>query len=88
MYARSKHVSASSDEVEYARLDGADIVYGKAIAEINETGPLFKTAIFDEDDKVVGYEEGLDQAARDTGDHRGVAEAHEQAAPHDRGAGR
>lgn len=66
MYARSKHVSASSDEVEYARLDGADIVYGKAIAEINETGPLFKTAIFDEDDKVVGYEEGLDQVACDT----------------------
>ncbi len=66
MYARSKHVSASSDEVEYARLDGADIVYGKAVVEINETGPLFKTALFDEGDNVVGYEEELDQVACDT----------------------
>lgn len=66
MYARSKHVSASSDEVEYARLDGADIVYGKAIVAINETGPLFKTAIFDEDNNVVGYEDELDQISCDT----------------------
>lgn len=66
MYARSRHVSASSDEVEYARLDGAEIVYGKAIVEINETGPLFKTAVFNEDNKVVGYEDELDQVACDT----------------------
>ncbi len=66
LYARSKHVSASSDEVEFAQLDGAVIVYGKAVAEINEMGPAFRTAIFDEDDKVVGYEEGLDQVHCDT----------------------
>ena len=66
LYARSKHVSASSDEVEYALLDGADLVYGKAIAEINDIGPLFRTAIFDEEDKVVGYEEELDQVSADT----------------------
>ena len=66
LYARSKHVSASSDEVEFAQLDGAVIVYGKAAAEINEVGPAFRTAIFDEDDKVVGYEEGLDQVRCDT----------------------
>ncbi len=66
LYARSKHVSASSDEVEYAQLDGATIVYGKAVAEINEAGPAFRTAIFDEDDKVVGYEDALDQVRCDT----------------------
>lgn len=66
MYARSKHVSASSDEVEYAQLDGAEIVYGKAITEINDEGPLFRTAIFDENNQVVGYENELDQVHCDT----------------------
>ena len=66
LYARSKHVSASSDEVEYARLDGANIVYGKAITEINNEGPLFRTAVFDEDDQVIGYENDLDQVRCDT----------------------
>lgn len=66
LYARSKHVSASSEEVEYAELEGADIVYGKAICAIDDEGPVFKTAIFDEDDKVVGYEDELDHVACDT----------------------
>ena len=66
LYARSKHVSASSDEVEYAQLDGAQIVYGKAIAQINDEGPLFRTAVFDENDQVVGYEDDLDQVHCDT----------------------
>ena len=66
MYARSKHVSASSDEVAYAQLEGADIVYGKAITLLTEEGPVFKTAIFDEDDKVVGFEDELDQRHADS----------------------
>ena len=66
LYARSKHISASSDELEYALLDGCELVQGKAICEINERGPVFRTAIFDEDDRVVGYEEELDQVECDT----------------------
>ena len=66
IYARSKHISASSDEVEYALLDGAELLQGKAICAINEVGPVFKTAIFDENDRVVGYEEELDQVSCDT----------------------
>lgn len=66
LYARSRHVSASSDEVEYAQLDGATIVYGKAVASINDEGPLFRTAIFDEDGNVCGYEDELDQVRCDT----------------------
>ena len=66
LYARSKHISASSDELEYALLDGAELLQGKAIQSINETGPVFKTAIFDENDKVVGYEDELDQVECDT----------------------
>ena len=66
LYARSKHVSASSEEVEYAELEGAEIVYGKAICAIDDDGPVFKTAVFDEDDKVVGYEDELDHVKCDT----------------------
>ena len=66
LYARSRHVSASSEEVEYAELEGAEIVYGKAICAIDDEGPVLRTAIFDEDGKVAGYEEELDHARADT----------------------
>ncbi len=57
LYARSKRVAASNDEVEFAKFDGALFEFGYAIDSITEKGPVFKIAIFDEDDKVVGYEE-------------------------------
>ena len=66
LYARSKHISASTDELEYAQLDGAELVVGKAIASIDDTGVTFRTAIFDEDDKVIGYEDELDHVECDT----------------------
>ena len=66
LYARSNHVSASSDELAYAQLEGAEIVYGKAITMLTEKGPVFKTAVFDEDDKVVGYEDELDYVSADS----------------------
>lgn len=66
LYARSKHISASSDELEYALLDGAELLQGKAIQYINEMGPVFKTAIFDDEGRVVGYEDELDQVVCDT----------------------
>lgn len=66
IYARSKHVSASSDEVEFAQLDGAELVYGKAVQEIDDNGPVFRTAIFDEEGAVVGYEDELDHVSCDT----------------------
>ena len=66
MYARSKHVSASSDELAYAQLEGAEVVYGKAITMLTEDGPVFKTAVFDDEDNVVGYEDELDQRHADS----------------------
>ena len=57
LYARSKNVTASSSEVAYAELDGAEFVFGMQIERITDEGPVFKRAIFDEDDKIVGYEE-------------------------------
>ncbi len=66
LYARSKHISTSTDELEYAQLDGAELVVGKAITSIDDTGVTFRTAIFDEDDKVIGYEDELDHVECDT----------------------
>ncbi len=57
LFARSKKVAASSHEVLYATLDGAELIHGKQIQSITKEGPVFKNAIFDENDKVIGYEE-------------------------------
>ena len=61
LYARGTHVAANSHEMAYAELDGAQFVFGKAIERITETGPVFKTSVIDENNKVVGYEEGEDR---------------------------
>ena len=66
LYARGKRSTASSNEREYAALDGAKFVFGKQIWKITEKGPVFKTSIFDENDKVIGYEEGLEQVEADS----------------------
>jgi glutamate synthase (NADPH/NADH) small chain len=67
LYARSGHdVSARSDEVEYALLDGAEIVYGKSIESIGETGPVFRTSILDDEGNITGYEDELDHVECDT----------------------
>ena len=66
MYARSRHVSASSDELAYAQLEGAELVYGKAITMLTEDGPVFKTAVFDGEGNVAGYEDELDYRHADS----------------------
>ncbi len=66
IYARSRNISASMDEVEYTKLDGAEIVCGKLIQSIGEDGPLFKDALFDEEGKVAGYSDELVQELADT----------------------
>ena len=57
LYARSKNVTASSSEVAYAELDGAEFVFGMQIQKITPDGPLFNKAIFDENDQIIGYED-------------------------------
>lgn len=66
LYARGTHVAANSHEMAYAELDGAQFVFGKAIERITEKGPVFKTSIIDENNKVTGYEEGEDQVEADS----------------------
>lgn len=57
LYARSKNVTASSSEVSYAELDGAEFVFGMQIEKITDEGPMFRKAIFDVNDQIVAYEE-------------------------------
>lgn len=57
LYARSNNVTASSSEVSYTELDGAEFVFGMHIEKITDEGPVFRKAIFDENDGIVGYEE-------------------------------
>lgn len=46
--------TASDHEMDYARLDGAEFVFGKSVTRITPQGPLFKTVLFDEGGKAVG----------------------------------
>ncbi|MDO4337516.1 MAG: NAD(P)-dependent oxidoreductase [Eubacteriales bacterium] len=57
LFARGKRATASSHEMAYARLDGAEFIFGKAIEKITPEGPVFKISVFDENDKIIGYEE-------------------------------
>lgn len=66
LYARSKRVAANSVEVEAAKYEGAEFIFGKAIEAITYDGPVFKTAIFDEEDNVIDYEKELDYVDADS----------------------
>ena len=66
LYSNTNNVTASSEEVEYAELEGCEIVRGKDVVAIEKEGPVFRTAIFDENGEVVGYEDELDRVRCDT----------------------
>jgi len=66
LYARSDRVTASSNEVEYTELDGAEFVFGMAIRKFTEEGPVFQQAIRDEQGKIIGYSEELIQVQADS----------------------
>lgn len=66
LYERSLHPTASSNEMEYAELDGAQFVYGKQIWKITEKGPVFKKCILDDAGEVIGYEDELEQVEADS----------------------
>ena len=57
LYARSKNVTASSSEVSYTELDGAEFVFDMQIEKITDEGPVFKKAVFNDQDEIVGYED-------------------------------
>ena len=66
LYARGNEITASSHEVSYATLDGAEFVFGMQIDSINEKGPVFRKVILDEEDNIIGEEEELLQVEADS----------------------
>lgn len=66
LYARGNEIAASSYEVSYATLDGAEFVFGMQIDSINEKGPVFKKTILDEEENIIGEEEELIQVEADS----------------------
>ncbi len=50
---RSDRSTANADELEYAEIEGAEMVYNKAPVEITDKGVYFKTTVCDENHKVV-----------------------------------
>lgn len=66
LYARGNRVAASSHEMSFAKLDGAEFVFGKEIQYITEKGPVFKNSILDENEKVIGVEDGEEQVEADS----------------------
>jgi len=66
LYAMGKEIAASSHEVAYAKLDGAEIETGMQIQEITERGPVFKKTIYGENDEIIGAEDELIQVDADS----------------------
>ena len=66
LYAKGNEITASSHEVSYATLDGAEFVFGMQIDSINEKGPVFKKTILDEEENIIGEEEKLIQVEADS----------------------
>ena len=66
LYSNWGGVSASSDEVELAELDGAEIVYGMSIDSINDQGPVFRRSVLDDEGNFVGITDEHIQVSCDT----------------------
>lgn len=66
LYARGTRAAASSHEISYAHLDGAEFVFGKEIRRITEKGPVFSNSILDENGKAIGFEEEEEQVEADS----------------------
>lgn len=66
LFSRGIHASASSHEMSYAKLDGAEFIYGKQIVRIDPEGPVFKTSIINDEGKIVGYKDGEELVPADS----------------------
>ena len=66
LYARGTRAAASSHEISYAKLDGAEFVFVNEIQYITEKGPVFCNSILDENGRVIGCEEEEEQVEADS----------------------
>ncbi len=54
---RSDRSTANTDELEYAKIEGADVIFNKAPVEITDKGVYFKDTVCDENHKVISMSE-------------------------------
>ncbi len=54
---RSDRYTANKEEVEYALIEGAEMIYNKAPVEITDSGVIFKDTVCDENHKVISMSE-------------------------------
>ena len=57
IYSHNNRLSASRDEIEYARVDGCEFEYDLDTKEITEEGPVFYKVKRDAEGNKIGYEE-------------------------------
>ncbi|MBR3642301.1 MAG: NAD(P)-dependent oxidoreductase [Parasporobacterium sp.] len=57
MFSRDNNATASSQEMSFARLDGAEFIYGMQVSRITPEGAMFRRSILDEGGKIIGAEE-------------------------------
>ena len=57
LFARANSATASSHEMSYAKLDGAEFFFKKQIVRITPEGPVFKNSILDENNNIIGLED-------------------------------
>ncbi|MBR1407606.1 MAG: NAD(P)-dependent oxidoreductase [Clostridia bacterium] len=56
LFQRGSKSPASPHEMEYAKLDGAEFIFGKSIQRITAQGPVFKNSVLNEDGRPIGVE--------------------------------
>lgn len=66
LYARGLKCEASEHERAYAKLDGANFEFAKAIQEINDDGPVFQKVLFDEEGNRIGFDPEREQVYADS----------------------
>ncbi|MBQ3446387.1 MAG: FAD-dependent oxidoreductase, partial [Synergistaceae bacterium] len=66
LYAMGKEIAASSSEVAYAELDGAEIVTGMQVQAITDEGPVFCKTIYGDNDEIIGHEDERIQVKADS----------------------
>ena len=66
LFQRGNKSPASPHEMEYARLDGAEFIYGKSIQRITPEGPVFRNSVVNEQGRPVGVEGDEELVPADT----------------------
>ena len=66
LFSRTNSATASSHEMDYAKLDGAEFIYKKQIVRITPEGPVFKNSILDEEGNITGLEPGEELVKADS----------------------